>query len=110
MSRYLTISHTGPSRLPLALSFFRQQAGRFMDLAPEAIGGNTVTASARCPAIQRWIAGRLAEVTGRPAEAFPDEVLQQMIRLMRRDLRAGKRIIYNDPKPLMELLVRASAP
>lgn len=95
-------------RLPL--SFFRQQAGRFMDLAPEAIGGEYRYRI--CPVVSdpAVIAGRLAEVTGRPAETFPDEVLQQMIRLMRRDLRAGKRIIYNDPKPLMELLARASAP
>jgi hypothetical protein len=100
----------GHNAYRLPLSFFRQQPGRFMDLVPEAIGGKYRYRI--CPVVsdQAMIAGRLAEVTGRPADAFSDEILQQMIRLMRRDLRAGKRIIYNDPKPLMELLARASIP
>jgi hypothetical protein len=98
----------GRNAYRLPLSFFRQHAGRFMDLPPEAIGGEYRYRI--CPVVSdpAVIAGRLAEVTGRPAEAFSDAVLQQMIRLMRRDLRAGKRIVYDDPKPLLQLLARAS--
>jgi hypothetical protein len=99
----------GNNAYRLPLSFFRQQAGRFMDLVPEAIGG---TYRYRiCPVVSdaAVIAGRLAEVTGRPAEAFPTDVLQQMIRLMRRDLRAGERIVYDEPEQLLQLFARASA-
>jgi hypothetical protein len=53
------------------------------------------------------IAGRLAEVTGRPASDFPEEITRQMIRLMRRDLRAGERIDYDEPQQLLALLARA---
>jgi hypothetical protein len=98
----------GNNAYRLPLSFFRQRAGRFMDLVPEAIGG---TYRYRiCPVVSdaAVIAGRLAEVTGRPAEAFSDAVLEQMIRLMRRDLRAGKRIVYDDPEQLLLLYARAS--
>jgi hypothetical protein len=53
------------------------------------------------------IAGRLAEVTGQPASDFPEEITRQMIRLMRRDLRAGERIDYDEPQQLLALLARA---
>lgn len=94
-------------RLPL--SAFRQRADRPMDLMPEAIGGEYRYRI--CPVVSDppVIAGRLAEVTGRPADEFPDAVLQQMIRLMRRDLRAGKRIVYDQPENLLELYARARA-
>lgn len=98
----------GNNAYRLPLSFFRQQAGRFMDLVPEAIGG---TYRYRiCPVVSdaAVIAGRLAEVTGRPPEAFSDAILDQMIRLMRRDLRAGKRIVYDEPEQLLLLYARAS--
>ncbi|MDP1923282.1 MAG: homocitrate synthase, partial [Thiobacillus sp.] len=100
----------GRNAYRLPLSFFRQQAGRFMDLAPEAIGGEYRYRI--CPVVSdpAVIAGRLSEVTGRPVKSFPDEVLQQMVRLMRRDLRAGRRIVYDDPESLMELFARASLP
>lgn len=98
----------GNNAYRLPLSFFRQQPGRFMDLIPEAIGGEYRYRI--CPIISdpEVIAGRLAEVTGHPTEAFSDEVLQQMIRLMRRDLRAGKQIVYDKPEHLLELFARAS--
>lgn len=98
----------GHNAYRLSLSFFRQQEGRFMDLVPEAIGGKYRYRI--CPVVSdaAVIAGRLAEVTGRPAESFPNEVLEQMIRLMRRDLRAGKRIAYDQPEQLLELYARAS--
>jgi hypothetical protein len=53
------------------------------------------------------IAGRLAEVTGRRQEEFPQAVVEQMIRLMRRDLRAGVRIVYDQPENLLALYERA---
>jgi hypothetical protein len=98
----------GNNAYRLPLSFFRQEAGRFMDLPPEAIGGQYRYRI--CPVVSDTavIAGRLAEVTGRQAEEFSDTVLTQMIRLMRRDLRAGKRIVYDEPENLLQLFVRAS--
>lgn len=98
----------GNNAYRLPLSFFRQQAGRFMDLPPEAIGG--AYRYRICPVVSdaAVIAGRLAEVTGQTAESFPEEVLNRMIRLMRRDLRAGKRIAYDEPVQLMQLFARAS--
>jgi hypothetical protein len=97
---------TNAYRLPL--SSFRQQEGRFMDLAPEAIGGEyryRICPVGSDPAV---IAGRLAEVTGHPVETFSNEVLHEMIRLMRRDLRAGKRIVYDQPEHLLQLFAHAS--
>ncbi len=98
----------GNNAYRLPLSFFRQQAGRFMDLPPEAIGG--AYRYRICPVVSdaAVIAGRLAEVTGQAAESFPEVVLDRMIRLMRRDLRAGKRIAYDEPVQLMQLFARAS--
>lgn len=97
----------GRNAYRLPLSFFRQEAGRFMDLAPEAVGGEYRYRI--CPVVSdaAVIAGRLAEVTGRPASAFPNAVLERMIRLMRRDLRAGQRIVYDEPANLMQLHRRA---
>jgi hypothetical protein len=99
----------GANAYRLPLSFFRQKAGRFMDLPPEAIGGSY--GYRICPVVSdsAVIAGRLAEVSGRPAESFPGEVLDRMIRLMRRDLRAGKRIVYDRPDELLALWRRAGA-
>jgi hypothetical protein len=53
------------------------------------------------------IAGRLAEVTGRLASDFGKDLTEQMIRLMRRDLRAGLRIAYDGPDELRALYERA---
>lgn len=99
----------GRNAYRLPLSFFRQTAERFMDLAPEAIGGSYRYRV--CPVVSdaAVIAGRLAEVTGRPAEGFPEPVLTQMIRLMRRELRQGLRIAYDEPDALLALHARAIA-
>lgn len=97
----------GNNAYRLPLSFFRQIPGRFMDLVPEAIGG---TYRYRiCPVVSDTavIAGRLAEVTGQPVATFTEPVLQQMIRLMRQDLRAGIRTVYDDPSQLLQLYARA---
>lgn len=79
-----------------------------MDLIPEAIGGSYRYRI--CPVVSdpAVIAGRLAEVTGRQAEEFSAAVLEQMVRLMRRDLRSGKRIVYDQPENLLQLYARAS--
>lgn len=98
----------GNNAYRLPLSFFQQKKGRFLDLPPEAIGG---TYRYRvCPVVSDAgvIAGRLAEVTGCRAEEFSKNVLDQMIRLMRRDLRAGKRIVYDEPENLLALYARAT--
>lgn len=99
----------GNNAYRLPLSFFRQLPDRFMDLVPEAIGGEYRYRV--CPVVSDTavLAGRLAEVTGQPAADFPASVLQQMIRLMRRDLRAGVRIVYDEPDQLLRLYARASA-
>lgn len=99
----------GRNAYRLTLSFFRQRADRFMDLAPERIGGRYRYRV--CPVVSDApvLAGRLAEVTGRPAQDFPDAVLTEMIRLMRRDLRAGRRIDYDAPEALLALYGRAQA-
>ena len=90
------------------LTFFKQLDGRFMDLVPETIGGTYRYRIAPVVSDPAVIAGRLAEVTGRRAEEFPQHILLQMVYLMRRDLRAGKRIIYDQPENLLALYARAS--
>jgi len=99
----------GHNAYRLTLSFFKQIKGRFMDLPPEKIGG---TYRYRiCPVVSNAevVAGRLSEVTGSPPELFPAEVITQMICLMRRELRAGIRIVYDEPDELMALYERACA-
>ncbi|GMQ53160.1 hypothetical protein [Halopseudomonas aestusnigri] len=97
----------GNNAYRLPLSFFRQRPDRFMDLVPQAIGGSY--GYRICPVVSDApvIAGRLAEVTGQPADSFAQPVLEQMIRLMRRDLRAGQRIVYDQPAKLLTLYQRA---
>ncbi|MFC4762608.1 beta/alpha barrel domain-containing protein [Dyella koreensis] len=100
----------GRNAYRLTLGAFEQKKNRFMDLAPETIGGRY--GYRVCPVISDpgVIAGRLAEVTGRPIDDFPLHVTRRMVRLMRRDLRSGRRIAYDEPMQLLELYARASAP
>ena len=100
----------GNNAYRLPLSFFRQVPDRFMDLIPEAIGGEYRYRI--CPVVSdaKVIVGRLVEVTGRSPLDFPQAVLEQMIRLMRRDLRAGARIVYDQPENLLALYERALNP
>jgi len=99
----------GRNAYRLTLGFFRQTGTRPMDLPPERIGGRY--GYRICPVVsdRPVIAGRLAEVTGHPADSFQDEVLDWMIRLMRRDLRAGRRLAYDKPAELLALHRRALA-
>ncbi|NVB81611.1 MAG: homocitrate synthase [Kofleriaceae bacterium] len=97
----------GSSAYRLTLEFFRQKPGRFMDLPPEAIGG---TYGYRiCPVVSDppVIRGRLAQVTGQPADSFDKNVIDQMIRLMRRSLREGNRVAWDEPKALLFLYEQA---
>lgn len=97
----------GSNAYRVTLDFFRQQPGRFMDLPPELIGGNY--GYRICPVVSDppVIAGRLAEVTGKPASSFPASVLEQMVRLMRRSLREGRRVVWDEPKALLWLYEQA---
>jgi hypothetical protein len=97
----------GHNAYRLTLTTFRQTGDRFMDLPPETIGGHygyRVCAVISDPPV---IAGRLAEITGLPADHFPKEITQQMVRLIRRDLRTGRRIDYDKPDQLLDLYARA---
>lgn len=97
----------GRNAYRLPLSFFRQIKDRPQDLTPEQIGG---TYGYRiCPVVSdpAVIAGRLSEVTGRAPESFTPCELEQMVRLMRRDLREGKKIVYDEPAELLRLYLRA---
>jgi hypothetical protein len=78
-----------------------------MDLVPEAIGGTSGFRVAPVGSNEPILAGRLAEVLGAPSKPSPPEVLTQMVVLMRREVRAGKQIVYDDPKELVQLYVRA---
>ncbi|HEX3597939.1 MAG TPA: hypothetical protein VHU80_22675 [Polyangiaceae bacterium] len=97
----------GKNAYRLTLDFFRQKETRFMDLPPEAIGGHYGYRICPVAADPTVVAGRLAEIMARPPHAFPQSVLEKMVRLMRRDLRAGVRIAYDEPPRLLELYARA---
>jgi len=99
----------GNNAYRLTLSFFEQIAGRYMDLVPEAIGGTYRYRIAPVVSDPPVIAGRLAEITGQPASEFPKVVMERMIRLMRRDMRAGNLIVYDEPGNLLALYERALA-
>ncbi len=97
----------GTNAYRLTLEFFRQTETRFMDLAPEAIGGTYRYRVSPLGSNEPILAGRLAEVLGPPPQPFPPEVLTQMVVLMRRELRAGQRIVYDEPEELVQLYIRA---
>jgi hypothetical protein len=102
----------GANAYRLTLGFFEQkEVGRNMDLPPTAIGGTYGYRIAPLGSDAPVIAGRLAEVwPTRPASWFPPVVLTMMIRLMRRELRAGQRIRYDDEEQLKALYFRAGGP
>lgn len=99
----------GRNAYRLTYSGFRQTPGRAMDLPPDLIGGRY--GYRICPVISDApvIAARLAEVLDCGTEAIDCHVIEWMIRLMRRDLRAGQRIAYDEPDRLRELYARACA-
>jgi hypothetical protein len=97
----------GHNAYRLTFSSFRQLPNRFMDLPPETIGGDYRYRVCAVISDTPVIAGRLAELTGLPASSFPSEITRQMIRLMRRDLRTGRRIDYDKPDQLLDLYARA---
>lgn len=97
----------GHNAYRLTLTAFEQRPRRFMDLAPEAIGGKHGYRVCAVISDGPVIAHRLAEITERPFTDFPEAITTQMICLMRRDLRAGKRIDYDKPPELLRLYERA---
>jgi hypothetical protein len=99
----------GSNAYRLTLSFFEQVEGRFMDLPPTRIGGKYGYRVVPVVSDPPVLAGRLAEITGRNADDFHSVFLEQMVRLMRQDQRAGKVIAYDEPGNLLELYERAKA-
>jgi len=99
----------GHNAYRLSLSAFRQRGDRYMDLPPDRIGGEYRYRI--CPVVSdaEPVRGRLAEVSGRPPSDYGDDVITTMIRLMRRELRRGLRIDYNEPEEVMALYARALA-
>jgi hypothetical protein len=97
----------GHNAYRLTFTSFRQMPDRFMDLPPETIGGDYRYRVCAVISDAPVIAGRLAEITGLTPNSFPLEITQQMIRLMRRDLRTGRRIDYDKPDQLLDLYARA---
>ncbi|MGA7438365.1 MAG: homocitrate synthase [Luteibacter sp.] len=97
----------GSNAYRVSLASFRQVPDQKNDLPAEAIGG--VSRYRVCPVVSDTVAvaGRLAEVNGVDASAFAPDVIEMMIRLMRRDLRAGLRTPYDEPDRLLELHARA---
>lgn len=92
---------TNAYRTPLA--FFEQIPGRAQDLPASVIGA---TQRYRiCPVVSDppVIRGRLGEVMGRDPNSFDQGVMEQMRRLMRRSLREGRRIAWDEPQALVAL-------
>jgi len=102
------LSMLGDEAHRLPLEVFRQEPGRFMDLPPESLGGTYRYRVTPVATDRPALGNRLAEVTGRPIADFPGRVLDEMMRLMRRDQREGKRLIYDDAENLLALYARAS--
>jgi hypothetical protein len=95
----------GTNAYRLTLDFFRQLPERPMDLPPEMIGGTYGFRVAPLGSDAVVLSGRLQEV-GVPPPYDPD-VLKQMIFLMRQDLIAGQRLVYDRPDVLVDLYQRA---
>jgi hypothetical protein len=99
----------GANAYRMMLTAFEQKAGVPMDLPPQRVGGaygfRITPVASDTPVIQ----GRLQEVLGLPAKKLSQELLDTMRRLMRRDLRAGIRIAYDEPAQLQDLYERARA-
>ncbi|HYC03397.1 MAG TPA: hypothetical protein VED40_08905 [Azospirillaceae bacterium] len=97
----------GTDAYRMMLSMFEQKKDRPMDVPPEAIGTSygyrIAPVSSDVPVIQ----GRVREALG--VQDLSEATARRMIELMRLDMRAGKRIRYDDPRHLAELLARAQA-
>lgn len=91
----------------LNLSYFKQNATRFLDLAPETIGGSYTHQI--CPVMSdtQVIAERLKEAYG--IGHVQRNVLECMIFLMRRSLRAGLLVCYDEPANLLDLYTQAQS-
>jgi hypothetical protein len=101
----LPIVGSNAYRTPLA--FFEQVPGRAQDLPASVVGA---TQRYRiCPVVSDppVIRGRLGEVMHRDPCSFDQGVMEQMRRLMRRSLREGKRIAWDEPTALVALYTAA---
>ncbi len=87
------------------LSVFDQRNDRFMDLPPERIGGHYGFRISPIASDVNVIQGRLKELD--IVHDAPDDVINEMRRIMRRDLHAGQRLNYDNKKVLTELYQRA---
>lgn len=89
----------------LNLTYFKQKSERFLDLPPETIGGSYIYQI--CPVMSdiRIIEERLRESLG--IAHTQQSVIQYMIYLMRRNLRAGVQVKYDDPVHLRNLYNQA---
>jgi hypothetical protein len=96
----------GTNAYRATLSFFEQIDGRPMDLPPYKIGGGAYGYRvAPLGSDATVLAGRLQEVGVAPP--YDPNVLKQMIFLMRQDLIAGQRLVYDQPPVLVDLYQRA---
>ncbi len=102
------VPFVGSNAYRTMLTYFMQDQGRPMDLAPErigAIGGWRVTPVVSDNPVVR---GRLRECDPQiGSDALGDDVITRMRSLMRRDLVNGLRLSYDEPETLLQLHRRA---
>jgi hypothetical protein len=97
----------GSHALRLPLDFFRQREDRPQDLPADRYGAtlrHRINPVVSDPIV---LAARLSEVTQRASNDFDRHTLEEMIRVMRRDLRADITKAYDDPPELLDLYQRA---
>lgn len=95
----------GKNAYRLTIDAFRQIDGRPMDLPPERIGATYGYRIAPLGSDAITLAGRLEEIGAPPP--YDPAVLKQMIFIMRQDLIAGRRLVYDRPDVLLDLYQRA---
>lgn len=76
-------------------------------LPPERIGGRNGYRITPVASGGRVTAARLQEALGISAQGIAQPLLDTMVRLMRRDMRSGNRIAYDQPEQMHDLYVRA---
>ena len=72
-------------------------------LPPERIGGRNGYRITPVASGKRVAAARLQEALGISAQEITQPLLDTMVRLMRRDMRSGNRIAYDQPKQMHDL-------
>jgi isopropylmalate/homocitrate/citramalate synthase len=87
------------------LSFFEQKAGWPMDLPPEQLGERYSYRIAPVGSDIPVLQGRYKEI----GMIIDEDLAKTMILIMRRDLRAGIRLRYDEPEQMRELYLRATS-